>query len=173
MVDYDYIAETEEGRLEFFDAEGNSLGIFDSVKDYEKSAGGNGESGFDESGDAGEVGVGEGETGDYAETDIGGDDTGGSADDGGATSGDYAEGNEQAGDPGGVNVDETGSSVIVENWPSDYVTTAQLAAVAEDLTVVQGHLEVMSAGVTVLVVLAAAVLGAVVIQTLVRSFENW
>lgn len=173
MGEYDHIAETDDGRLEFFDAEGNSLGIFDSVKDYEQAAGGGGEQGSEESGDPGEVGAEEGETGDNAKDDIAGDDAGGSAASGGATTGDDEEGNEQAGDTGGVKLDETGNSVSVENWPSDYVTTAQLAAVAEDLTVVQGHMEVMSAGITVLVVLVAAVLGAVAVQTLVRSFENW
>lgn len=165
MEDWDAITEDESGQLEFW-RDGQSLGKFDSVADYFKA-----QESLQEAADGSEE-VDRQEPGDNAETDSGSDDTGGDTASVGASSGDDAEGNEVSGNTGGI-ANEAGNTVTVENMPTDYATSAQLEAVASDLVVIQDHMEVVSASMTILIVLVAACFGVMAVQTLLHSFENW
>lgn len=164
MEDWDEITEDESGQLEFW-KDGQSLGKFDSVKDYFAA-----QDALQDAADGSEEADRQ-ESGDNAEADSGSDDTGRDTASVGASSGDDAESDEVSGDTGGV--DETGNVVTVENWPTDYATSSQLETVASDLVVIQDHLEVVSASMTILIVLVAACFGVLAVQTLIRSFENW
>lgn len=171
VPDYDQIAETESGQLEFFDYEGNSLGIFDSVKDFDEWRDQQNATESSAGGSEGEEATSEQSEGD-ASADHAESESAGSADFGGSSGGSFASDDEQAGDSEGVSQDEAPLSVEVANLPDDYATSASVEQVLDQLETVNTGLECLLTFQAVIVIALFACWASVGVQTLIRSFER-
>lgn len=172
VPDYDQIVETDTGQLEFFDSDGNSLGVFASVKDFNDWR--DAQNAREESGTEGDgsTAASEEQSEGDASADNGESESAGSADFGGSSGGSTASGDEQAGDSEGVGQDEAPLSVEVANFPDDYATVASVEQVLDQLETVNTGLECLLTFQAVIVIALFACWASIGVQTLIRSFER-
>lgn len=93
----------------------------------------------------------------------------GNTDDSGTSSGDVGESTEQSGDTEEVETLQAGET---EGTNSDYVTSQQADAIYQQLVLVNTKADVIGTASVVLVVALMACLGAICVQTMLRSFEE-
>lgn len=111
-----------------------------------------------------------------------GDDSGGNTVSGGTAEGNYESGYEQAGDTGEVSSNGGGKiaddeqvsagSSDIEYYPEDYVTSAQIVQLHDDLVLVNSKADMLFTSSIVLVIALFSVLGSIAVQTMIRSFER-